>query len=436
LNLIEKALCKAKKEGKNSPEKLAYKINSNNILSLPSPKKHYLFLGISIVSFLFIFSFGLVWFFGGPEKLIHDTQKLLATNNNMVPNPSSKPSRAFAAAPQKEKPQTTPPQEVNPVSEERASVIFKNLTLDLNGHIQTLKGGEHLKVKRGDLITLKDVVIEGASPKDVKVNFLGFSGNPSDTTGDDRGYTINTASDLREAYSLDGKGNIYPITIEKEGDRLGTIYVDLEESKTVLVKQKHVPKIDTPSVSQKQKDNIEPLLNKAFVYSQAGNYALARECYDKILLAHPQHFDALLNRGITRTKSDDLEGAERDLLKAYAINSHDPLLLNALGVFYLKIGDEAKAENFLSNTGDTTSKINLALYYWGKGENEKVISLLKQAERQDLQDPYPSYYLGLFYRQLGENALAREKLDKALSLAQKRGLFDLIREIDSITPGS
>jgi tetratricopeptide (TPR) repeat protein len=434
MNLIEEALCKAKKEGKNYPEELAYEINSNNILSLPSPKKHHLFLGISIVSFLFILSFGLVWFFGGPEKLTHDTKKLLASNN-MAPNPSSKPSRAFAAAPQKKEPQATSPQEVNSVSEERASVAFKNLTLELNGKTLTLKNGEHLKVKRGDSIVLKEIAVEGVSPKDVKVNFLGFE-DTTDNTGEDRGYTINTASDLWEKYSLDGKGDTYTITIEKEGDRLGTIYVDLEESKTVLVKQKHVPKIDTPSVSQKQKDNIEPLLNKAFVYSQAGNYALARECYDKILSAHPQHFDALLNRGITRTKLDDLEGAERDLFKAYAINSRDPLLLNALGVFYLKIGDEAKAENFLSNTGDTTSKINLALYYWGKGENEKVISLLKQSEKQDLQDPYPSYYLGLFYRQLGENALAREKLDKALSLAQKRGLFDLIREIDSTTPGS
>ena len=433
MNLIEEALRKARKEGKDTTGELTYEINPNNIVSRVSPKRPHFLLGIGIVSLVFILCLGLVLFFRGPEKLTRMNPKLLASHN-LAPNAQNNPQKALAPGSQKERLPVTASQELKPVSEEKVSVIFKNLTLEINGHVQTLKSEEHLKIKRGDIITLKDVAIEGVSPQDVKVNFLGFASNPSDTTGDDRGYTINTASDLQEAYSLDGKGNIYPITIEKEGNQLGTMYVDIETPKIVLVKHQQVPTDNHQALSSKQTITIEPLLNKAFVYSQAGNYALARECYDKILAAKPHLFEALLNRGITRTKLEDSAGAEQDLLNAYAINSHDPLLLNALGVLYLKVGDEAKAENFFLKTGDTISTINLALSYWEKGEKEKVISLLKQAERQDLQDPYPSYYLGLFYRQLGETALAREKLDKALSLAQKRGLFDLIHQIDSISP--
>ncbi|HJX30737.1 MAG TPA: tetratricopeptide repeat protein [Thermodesulfobacteriota bacterium] len=434
MNLIEEALRKARKEGKDPAGELTYEINPNNIVNRASPKRPRFLLGIGIVILVFILGLGLVLFFRGPEKLTQTNPKILASHN-LAPNAQSNPQKTLAPGPQKERLPVTASQELKSVSEEKVPVIFKNLILEFNGNVQTLKDGEHIKIKRGDLITLKDVAIEGGSPQDVKVNFLGFAGNPSDTTGDDRGYTINTASDLRESYSLDGKGTIYPITIEKEGDQLGTMYVDIETPKTVLVKRQQVPTVNHQALSSKQTITIESLLNKAFVYSQAGNYALALECYDKILAAKPLLFEALLNRGITRTKLEDLEGAEQDLLNAYAINSHDPLLLNALGVLYLKNGDEAKAENFLLKTGDTISTINLALSYWKKGEKEKVILLLKQAEEQNTQDPYPSYYLGLFYRQLGENALAREKLDKALSLAQKRGLFNLIHQIDSIIPG-
>jgi len=183
--------------------------------------------------------------------------------------------------------------------------------------------------------------------------------------------------------------------------------------------------------------NFDSLLKKALIYDQAKNFLAALECYNQILAANPYFFDALINRGIILQKMGNSEGAKQDLLRAYELNPYDPVLLNALGVLYLKTGEETKAEELLLRADTTPSLINLALYYWQKGKDkEKVVSLLKQAEKQDSNDPYPVYYLGLFYRQIGENTLSREKLNQALSLAQKRGLFDLVQDIDSVMPGS
>ena len=103
-----------------------------------------------------------------------------------------------------------------------------------------------------------------------------------------------------------------------------------------------------------------------------------------------------------------------------------------MGVLYLKKGDEKKAENLLLKAGDVTAKINLALHYWDKGEDKKVISLLKDAEKEDKQNPYIPYYLGLFYRQIGDYTSAHDQFEKAVSLARQRGLTDLIRNIESL----
>lgn len=180
---------------------------------------------------------------------------------------------------------------------------------------------------------------------------------------------------------------------------------------------------------------VESLLQRAYVYSQAGDTAQALECYDRILLLHRRHFEALLNRGILRTRTGAMEGAKEDLLAAQQTNPADPLVLNALGVWFLKTGDQDQAEETFRQAGDATALINLALAYWEKGEQEKVIATLEDAERADPQNPYAPYYLGLFYRGRGQHAPARDKLDQACAVARKRGLVDLAETIESLQTG-
>jgi Tfp pilus assembly protein PilF len=181
--------------------------------------------------------------------------------------------------------------------------------------------------------------------------------------------------------------------------------------------------------------SIESLLQRAYVYSQANDNARALECYDRILLLRPSHFEALLNRGILRTRTGAMEGAREDLLAAQRVNPADPLVLNALGVLYLKTGDQDQAEATFRKAGDATALINLALSHWERGEQQQVIATLEDAERVDPQNPYAPYYLGLFYRGVGKHASAREKLEQARAVARKRGLVDLAETIESLQTG-
>lgn len=105
---------------------------------------------------------------------------------------------------------------------------FTNLVIEINAKRRVLSNGEHLNIKRGDKIKLIDVVTEGLQASDVTVNFLGFVGNKSNNTGEDRGYLINTAKDLWTKYSKDKKGLQYPIAINYRGEKLGEIFVNIK----------------------------------------------------------------------------------------------------------------------------------------------------------------------------------------------------------------
>ncbi|OGQ34620.1 MAG: hypothetical protein A3A85_01800 [Deltaproteobacteria bacterium RIFCSPLOWO2_01_FULL_42_9] len=98
---------------------------------------------------------------------------------------------------------------------------------------------EHLKIIKGDKLKLLDVVAEGVNARDIAVNFLGFVGNKMNNTGEDRGYTINTAKDMWIKYSKDGKGSQYPVAINYIGKRIDEIFVDIEEPKLNYIVVKH-----------------------------------------------------------------------------------------------------------------------------------------------------------------------------------------------------
>jgi len=116
---------------------------------------------------------------------------------------------------------------------------LKYLILEVNGLRQVVSDGERLKVVKGDRIKLLDAVIEGLKGQDVMVNFLGFVGDRRRNTGEDRGYTINTATDLWTKYSKDRVGLVYPIVVSHMGKRIGEIFVELEEPRMEYLLIKH-----------------------------------------------------------------------------------------------------------------------------------------------------------------------------------------------------
>jgi len=103
--------------------------------------------------------------------------------------------------------------------------------IEAKGYRLLLANGETLHLVRGDEMKIIDILPRAHSPSGVKVNFKGFVGDPSNNTGEDRGFTINTGSDLMERFSLDGKGETYEIVVTQGETLLGRGIVKLASPK-------------------------------------------------------------------------------------------------------------------------------------------------------------------------------------------------------------
>ncbi len=192
----------------------------------------------------------------------------------------------------------------------------------------------------------------------------------------------------------------------------------------------------SPSVPRKQagatEDRKEVLLEKAFLNGQAGNTGAAIQIYNQVLQEEPDCFEALLNRGILRERSGDHVGAKVDLLRAKELRPHDPLLLNALGVLYLNLGEPDQAAIYLKMAAEPFSMINLALLYWRRGEQERALGCLDEAQMRNPHDPHIPYYKGILLSQQGHHRQAQQEMDRAAILARKRGDMDLLRRLEAI----
>ena len=87
----------------------------------------------------------------------------------------------------------------------------------------------------GDVLKIVDVLPRFSDSSGVKVNFKGFVGDPTNNTGEDRGYLIDTETDLLERFSLDGKGGSYEILAGQGDHILGRMVVRLAPPKMAYV---------------------------------------------------------------------------------------------------------------------------------------------------------------------------------------------------------
>jgi hypothetical protein len=103
--------------------------------------------------------------------------------------------------------------------------------IEAKGYRLLLANGETLHLVRGEDLKIVDILPRALSSSGLKVNFKGFVGDPSNNTGEDRGYTINTGTDLMERFSLDGKGEAYEIVVNQGETILGRSIVKLDSPK-------------------------------------------------------------------------------------------------------------------------------------------------------------------------------------------------------------
>ena len=112
-----------------------------------------------------------------------------------------------------------------------ASKKIDYIVIEAKGYRLLLANGETLHLVRGEELKIIDVLPRTRSSPGVKVNFKGLVGEPSNNTGEDRGFTINTGMDLMERFSLDGKGEAYEIVVTQGETILGRAIVKLASPK-------------------------------------------------------------------------------------------------------------------------------------------------------------------------------------------------------------
>ncbi len=87
-----------------------------------------------------------------------------------------------------------------------------------------VRGGETLTLNEKDALVLEDVTSGLRDNANVRMNFIGFVGNPEDNSGDDRGFVIRPDSLMRRR-AVDTAGTLYRVEARAGNRLLGEMYV-------------------------------------------------------------------------------------------------------------------------------------------------------------------------------------------------------------------
>ena len=96
--------------------------------------------------------------------------------------------------------------------------------VDVNGESRVVRDGEELQVVTGDRVTIKDGTLRDGSGKIRELNVVGYQ-SPRGT--EDRGFTIDTAKDLKSKWSEGGRGDVYAVVASSKATLHGAIYLHL-----------------------------------------------------------------------------------------------------------------------------------------------------------------------------------------------------------------
>ena len=154
------------------------------------------------------------------------------------------------------------------VSEEKTDGIkssgekrVSHFIIEINGVKQLIKNNETLEVIRGDIVKIVDILPESLSRQHgMIVNFKGFVGNWKNNTGEDRGYLINTASDLLERYSIHKGRMVYNIIASHGKSVVGKMLVKITKPSFEYL----IIKLNNQVYALKNRDTLAASLNDYF----------------------------------------------------------------------------------------------------------------------------------------------------------------------------
>jgi hypothetical protein len=109
--------------------------------------------------------------------------------------------------------------------------VVRDFLVETRGHRILVSNGKALELVKGETLKIIDVFPPFSRSSGLKVNFKGFVGDRRNNTGEDRGYLINTGSDLMKRYSLNKRGQLFEIIASRGGRKIGRMLVRLSRPK-------------------------------------------------------------------------------------------------------------------------------------------------------------------------------------------------------------
>lgn len=132
---------------------------------------------------------------------------------------------------------------------------------------------------------------------------------------------------------------------------------------------------------------------------------------------------AYVDAGMLYMQRNQMDDASRTLTRAYDINPDDPIVNNALALFFSIEGDHEQTEKFYKRalTLDpefSQARNNYAAYLFQQGNHEKAIEHLERVTKDYRYDRRFAAFenLGLCYLRVGDRDKAEFAFDRALKL--------------------
>jgi tetratricopeptide (TPR) repeat protein len=166
--------------------------------------------------------------------------------------------------------------------------------------------------------------------------------------------------------------------------------------------------------------NSELALLLAEVYFQTHQYASAKECIARVLLAKPENFEATFLMGLIQQRKGNLQEAQAKLEKAVGLKKESSAAHALLGSLFAEIGNNQQALKHLA----TALKLKpsapvhflMGAVYYGTGEHKRAIQHLRQATKLDPQFGEAHYQLGLLCLEMNWLRKAQECFKTAQAL--------------------
>ncbi len=199
------------------------------------------------------------------------------------------------------------------------------------------------------------------------------------------------------------------------------------------------------TLSEEQPQNTQILMDLGDVLRIRGNYDEAVEYYKKALKHLPSNSDVnwvvYYALGMCYEQLDDMDKAEKNLLKALALGQNHYYIQNYLGYSWLKRGkniDEAfalivDAYNQAPNDGHITDSLGWAFYKLGRYED--AVTYLEKATEIEPANALINNHLGDAYWQAGRKNEAIFQWRHTLKMEDDSGEVDMKQIRKKITGG-